>query len=335
MLQDVQVFPHALPGFPCLHRHPERVSRLTLEVLRFASQELLAKAKKAKELQGDDFCSNGTWHLSTDFKAQSRLVSTRFFLVSVCGLRAKSSDDNSAGHWLAEHWRAVQHPCAWCEPQDVSKWQLLKRIWTQFLRGVSTQHHSKFVPAFSVICLFYTLFLIICCDFCKFLSKTHDSHNFQDHIMVHQSRLRSRVHVCPSWQQKIPREASRSSWRSTFGSPRRSTSTETSRWSLCSPWRCPASSWKGMASWSRAPCCASRAARTTTAGKMAAPCGWVETSTSVGTSTFSTPGPLRVVDPWAEVLLFFAAWASAVCQGKLQEKMTWFKLAKGIELSLN
>ena len=55
-----------------------------LEALRFASQELLAKAKEAKELQGDDLCSNGTWHLSGDFKAQSRFVSTHFFLVLSC-----------------------------------------------------------------------------------------------------------------------------------------------------------------------------------------------------------------------------------------------------------
>ena len=45
----------------------------------FASQERLAQAQ---ELQADDLCSNGTWRLSGDFKAQSRLVSTRFFLVS-------------------------------------------------------------------------------------------------------------------------------------------------------------------------------------------------------------------------------------------------------------
>ena len=67
MLQVVQVSP-----------------RLTLEALPFASQELLARAKKAKELPGDDICSNGTWHLSGDFKARSRLVSTRFFLVLSC-----------------------------------------------------------------------------------------------------------------------------------------------------------------------------------------------------------------------------------------------------------
>eukprot|EP00434_Breviolum_minutum_P009923 symbB.v1.2.008745.t2/scaffold544.1/size189386/2 len=38
------------------------------------TEELLAKAKEAKELQGDDLCSNGTWHLSGDFKVtQERL----------------------------------------------------------------------------------------------------------------------------------------------------------------------------------------------------------------------------------------------------------------------
>ena len=61
---------------------------------RFASQELLAKHKEAQELP-HDICSDGTWHLSGDFKARSRLVrlvSSRF-----CGLR-KSPDDNSAGH---------------------------------------------------------------------------------------------------------------------------------------------------------------------------------------------------------------------------------------------
>ena len=60
---------------------------------RFASQERL---QWAQELQAHDICSDGTWHLSGDFKARSRLVrlvSSRF-----CGLPAKSPDDNSAGH---------------------------------------------------------------------------------------------------------------------------------------------------------------------------------------------------------------------------------------------
>ena len=62
----------------------------------FASQELLLRARKAKELQTDDLCSDGTSYLSGDFKARSclvRLVSSRF-----CGLPAKSPDVNSAGH---------------------------------------------------------------------------------------------------------------------------------------------------------------------------------------------------------------------------------------------
>ena len=70
----------------------------------------------------------------------------------------------------------------------------------------------------------------------------------------------------------------------------------------------PASIWAATPSWSRAPCCASRAARTkAVAGEelVAAPCSWVGTSTSVGSSTFATPGPRISVDPWAEVLLFF------------------------------
>ena len=68
-----------------------------LEALRFASQELLARAKEAKELQ-DDICSNGTWHLSGDFKAL-KVVSFRLVFISFrLGRPAKSPDDNSAGH---------------------------------------------------------------------------------------------------------------------------------------------------------------------------------------------------------------------------------------------
>ena len=106
-----------------------------------------------------------SWHLP-----QRNLASLRRFQGSksprFCGLPAKSSDDNSAGHlWDGGDLYAVQHHRGAWEPQDVSKWHncYCKRIWTQFIRGVSTQHHSKLVPAFSVICLFYTLLLFTVC----------------------------------------------------------------------------------------------------------------------------------------------------------------------------
>ena len=117
-----------------------------------------------------------------------------------------------------------------------------------------------------------------------------------------------------------PPEAPRSSWSTAFSSTRRqSTSTGTSRWSPCGPWTVPASGWTKVAPSSRTPCCASPAAKTTTtSGVLAVPCTCLA-STSVGTSTFATPGP-ATVDPWAEVLFFFCSVDILVCHAKMQER---------------
>ena len=138
--------------------------------LRFASQELLAKAKAATELPAD-ICSTGTWHLSGDFKAQSRLV-------SVGCVRSHRMTTRQ----VTKEMLLIEEPCSITADRGSLKifqsnsW---KRMWTQFLREVSTQHHSKLVPAFSVIFLFYMLLLIICGDFCKrLLWQSHDLKNF-------------------------------------------------------------------------------------------------------------------------------------------------------------
>ena len=62
----------------------------------------------------------------------------------------------------------------------------------------------------------------------------------------------------------------------------------------------------------------------------------VETSPSVGSSTFATPGPLRGVDPWAEVALFFCSVGirGLSCE-KMPEKDDLIQNCQRIELRLN
>ena len=58
------------------------------------------------------------------------------------------------------------------------------------------------------------------------------------------------------------------------------------------------------------------------------PCACMETSTSVGSSTFATPGPSLVEDPWAEVFVaFFLVWI-IICDlsfviSKLPKGLSW------------
>ena len=182
-------------------------------------------------------------------------------------------------------------------------------------------------------------------DMCKFIWKrllwhSHDSHNFYmilitAALFILSSNAWGHGFTFARLANKNSPEASRSSWSTTFGSPRRSTSTGTSLWSPCGgPWRPPASVCAETASWSRAPCCASRAARTTAGELVAAPCGWLETSTSVGSSTFGTPAPRMRVDPWAEVVLFICSVDIRVlsCEDAGKEWKRWLdsKLPKGL-----
>ena len=129
-------FALCLPGAPCKGQKGHRAASWHLQQRNVAS---LRRFQGAKSFRFDSFFS------------------------SFClGLPAKSPDDNSAGHSKqGGDLDAVQHHRGSWEPQDVSKWQLFKRIRAQFLRGVSAQHHSKLVPAFSVICLF--LHAVTCC----------------------------------------------------------------------------------------------------------------------------------------------------------------------------